>query len=304
MTPVADSQSENPTSAETRAIDPDCEGATARSKSSKAAAPAEVPAASDEANRAPAGGETESAAERIEPAVEPEGKAPPVAMLSEEAAHSPTPEAPVAQPVEPTAALEGKAPAVAAPSNDEAGTGAAPAIALPRGEPASPLGEALAALDRRDYATARRLFVALGRTDAAEAIDTALAALDRKDYATAQGLFEALKPSMPAASLAGPAILARAEDDPKRIPPLAVVPAVRLDDRAPPPKGKRKRRGSGLLGLAACSRAPRDRRRRRLRRAAKRLVRRPAKPGRRNCRLGARQPEGAAEGRLGRERWL
>ena len=63
----------------------------------------------------------------------------------------------------------------------------------------SPLGDALAALDRRDYATAKRLFEALGRKDAAVAIENALAALDRKDYATAQGLFEALKPSMPAA---------------------------------------------------------------------------------------------------------
>ena len=55
-----------------------------------------------------------------------------------------------------------------------------------------PLGEALAALDDRDYATAQRLFAALGRKDAAEAIKDALAALDRRDYAMAQGLFEAL----------------------------------------------------------------------------------------------------------------
>ena len=50
----------------------------------------------------------------------------------------------------------------------------------------------MAALDDRDYATARRLFAAIGRKDIAEAIKDALAALDRKDYATAQGLFEAL----------------------------------------------------------------------------------------------------------------
>ena len=50
----------------------------------------------------------------------------------------------------------------------------------------------MAALDDRDYATARRLFAAIGRKDMAEAIKDALAALDRKDYATAQGLFEAL----------------------------------------------------------------------------------------------------------------
>ena len=46
--------------------------------------------------------------------------------------------------------------------------------------------------------------MALGRKDAAEAIDRALAALDRKDYATAQGLFEALEPAMPAADLPCP----------------------------------------------------------------------------------------------------
>ncbi len=57
---------------------------------------------------------------------------------------------------------------------------------------ANSLGDALAALDRRDYATAHRLFEALGRKEAAEAIQDALAALDRKDYAAAQGLFEAL----------------------------------------------------------------------------------------------------------------
>ena len=55
-----------------------------------------------------------------------------------------------------------------------------------------PLGDALSALDRKDYATAQRLFEALGRTDAAKAITDALAALDRRDYAAAQGLFDAL----------------------------------------------------------------------------------------------------------------
>ena len=55
-----------------------------------------------------------------------------------------------------------------------------------------PLREASAALDDKDYATARRLFAAIGRKDVAEAITDALAALDRKDYARAQGLFEAL----------------------------------------------------------------------------------------------------------------
>ena len=54
------------------------------------------------------------------------------------------------------------------------------------------LGDALAALERRDYATAQRLFEALGHQDAAQAITDALAALDRRDYAAAQGLFDAL----------------------------------------------------------------------------------------------------------------
>jgi hypothetical protein len=118
------------------------------------------------------------------------------------------------------------------------------------------LGDALAALDSRDYATARRLFEGLGRAEAAKAIDTALAALDRKDYATAHGLFEALAtlkpgphpqaPKQEALSPARPAVvpepakaalpevqreaaLPRAEKGPspdanKAPPPLAVVP--------------------------------------------------------------------------------
>ncbi len=80
-----------------------------------------------------------------------------------------------------------------------------------------PLGDALAALDRRDYATAQRLFESLGRKDAAAAIGDALAALDRKDYATAQGLFEALGNKGAAAALAkgpGPATPARTKPAP------------------------------------------------------------------------------------------
>jgi hypothetical protein len=70
--------------------------------------------------------------------------------------------------------------------------GSSLAIAPFAGAAVDPLGEALAALEDRDYATAQRLFAAIGREDAADAIKDALAALDRKDYATAQGLFEAL----------------------------------------------------------------------------------------------------------------
>ena len=154
--------------------------------------------------------------------------------------------------VEPEGKAAAEALKVEAPRSDQAGP--APAIALPRAEPASPLGEALAALDRRDYATARRLFVALGRKDAAEAIDTALAALDRKDYATAQGLFEALRPSTPATSSGGPAAWdAEGDGEPKPLPPpLAVIPPLAPGDRAPPPRAEKKKRGSGLLWLAAC----------------------------------------------------
>jgi hypothetical protein len=54
------------------------------------------------------------------------------------------------------------------------------------------LRDALAALDRRDYATAQRLFETCGRKDAAAAIEGAWAALGRGDYATAQQLFESL----------------------------------------------------------------------------------------------------------------
>ena len=57
-----------------------------------------------------------------------------------------------------------------------------------------PLGDALAALDRRDYATAQPLFEACGRKDVAAATEDAWAALDRQEYATAQRLFEALGP--------------------------------------------------------------------------------------------------------------
>ena len=101
------------------------------------------------------------------------------------------------------------------------------AAARRRGRPQ--LGDALAALDSRDYATARRLFEGLGRGEAAQAIDTALAALDRKDYATAQGLFEALatlKPNAPQAHAAFPAPIPLASKPEAVIPaPPAIVPA-------------------------------------------------------------------------------
>ena len=87
---------------------------------------------------------------------------------------------------------KGKSSSAAETGGDHQVGDTASATALPEAAAVDPLGEALAALDRRDYATAQRLFEALGRKDAAAAIENALAALDRKDYATAQGLFEAL----------------------------------------------------------------------------------------------------------------
>jgi tetrahydromethanopterin S-methyltransferase subunit G len=111
-----------------------------------------------------------------------------------------------------------------------------------------PLGRALAALDRKDYATAKRLFEALGRKEAVVAIENALAALDRKDYATAQGLFEALAPLKPAPG--GP----MASDTPEGtqykpvISPLEVIPFADAASRPPQPQAA-KAKGRGLKRL-------------------------------------------------------
>jgi hypothetical protein len=141
---------------------------------------------------------------------------------------------------------------------------------------ADPLGDALAALDRRDYATAQRLFEALGRTDAAAVIEDALAALDRKDFATAQGLFEALgkksaaagsatatsAPPRPAPS-AGVPIASDARGRAQRGPitsPAEVIPFVDAADRPPPPQAKKAKARrlrsltlrTGLVLFAVC----------------------------------------------------
>ncbi len=146
------------------------------------------------------------------------------------------------------------------------------------GAPASaeidPLGDALAALERKDYATAQRLFEALGRKDAAQGITDALAALERKDYPAAHGLFEALslkgsavarvKRSAqpipgPARSAAGPA---RSESVGKEQPNSAGTPleVIRIEDEAyrrPPQAGGARSRilrpvlfGAGLVLVA------------------------------------------------------
>ena len=115
-----------------------------------------------------------------------------------------------------------------------------------------PLGDALAALDRRDYATAKRLFEALGRKDAALAIENALAALDRKDYATAQGLFEALAPLRLAPSAGSPMASdsrRKAQHKPA-ISPLEAIPSADAANRWPAPQsGKAKARGLKRLLL-------------------------------------------------------
>jgi hypothetical protein len=146
-----------------------------------------------------------------------------------------------------------------------AGTAAATASSVPEDGLGAPLSEAEAALERRDYATARRLFQTIGRVDAAETIGNALAALDRKDYAAAGRLFEALapvKPSAPAEGAKSPESQAEKQENP--VPPLAeVVPAVEPDVRRPPllaERAKTRRRkpllvaaGLALLALLGAS---------------------------------------------------
>ena len=145
------------------------------------------------------------------------------------------------------------------------------AVAPFEGAAVDPLREALAALDDRDYATARRLFAAIGRKDIAEAIKDALAALDRKDYATAQGLFEALgqkgaaaaqvkgsTPASPAAAKpaasAGVPMTPDSRNESGRKPvtsPLEVVPLADAAYRRPLPQAekiKSRRFKSLLLG--------------------------------------------------------
>ncbi len=138
----------------------------------------------------------------------------------------------------------------------------------PAGADIDPLGDALAALERRDYATAQRLFEAVGHKDAAQAIMDALAALDRRDYAAAQGLFDALslkgsaaRPKGAKPQSAGLAGWAASDSRDRARPksgdaPLEVIPAADAAYRRPPPADKTGRRlrpvvfGAGLV-LAA-----------------------------------------------------
>src|SRR5258708_33600995 len=95
----------------------------------------------------------------------------------------------IAQVPEPSVEAEKNSPAGKTGRDHEVGDSSV-AVASFDGAAVDPFREALAALDDRDYATARRLFAAIGRKDVAEAIKDALAALDRKDYATVEGRFE------------------------------------------------------------------------------------------------------------------
>ena len=113
-------------------------------------------------------------------------------------------------------------------------------------EAVTPLGRALAALERRDYATARQLFEALGRTDVVEAIGNALAALDRRDYATAESFFDALalpKPTRSAGGAIPSASGEKAQYKPAVSPPVVAPVAQGADRRAAPQAQKAKGRG-------------------------------------------------------------
>ncbi len=99
--------------------------------------------------------------------------------------------------------------------------------------PGGSLGDAEAALERRDYATARLLFQTIGRTDAAKAIEDALAALDRKDYAIAGRLLEALGPRKSLAPAEGSEAPKSDQEKPASPPSVEVVPVVEPDDRRP-----------------------------------------------------------------------
>jgi hypothetical protein len=179
----------------------------------------------------------------------------------------------IKQLAEPSVEAEKNSPAGKTGRDDEVGDSSV-AVASFEGAVVDPHREALAALDDRDYATARRLFAAIGRKDVAEAIKDALAALDRKDYATAQGLFEALgqkgavaaqvkgsapagpAPAKPTAS-AGGSMASDSQNKARRNPvtsPFEVIPFADAAYRQPLPqaekaKSRRLRRLLLVIGL-------------------------------------------------------
>jgi hypothetical protein len=132
------------------------------------------------------------------------------------------------EPVEPSVRAEKTSSAGETGRDNQVGASSV-GVASCEAEAVTPLGRALAALDRRDYATARQLFEALGRKDVVEAIGNALAALDRKDYATAESLFEALALPKPGGPIASDS---REKTRYKpAISPLAVAPVAEAADR-------------------------------------------------------------------------
>jgi hypothetical protein len=120
----------------------------------------------------------------------------------------------IAQPAEPSNEAEKNSSGGKTGRDHEVGDSSVAVVSFD-GAAVDPLREASAALDDRDYATARRLFAAVGRNDIAEAIKDTLAALDRKDFAKAQELFEALgQKGAPAAQMKGEAAASPAPPKP------------------------------------------------------------------------------------------
>ena len=173
-----------------------------------------------------------------------------------------------------------KIPSAGAIGGDNQVGNSSVAIASSAATAVDPLTDALAALDRRDYATAQRLFEACGRKDAAAAIEDAWAALDRKDYATAQRLFEALgRKDAPAAQVKGSARATLAPPEPtasgpgsmvvsdsraqqKLVPsPVEVIPFVDAAYRRTLPQAEKAKArglklllvGTGLVFFATCA---------------------------------------------------
>jgi hypothetical protein len=176
----------------------------------------------------------------------------------------------IAQVPEPSVEAEKNSPVGKTGRDHEVGDSSV-AVASFEGAAVDPFREALAALEDRDYATARRLFAAIGRKDVAEAIKDALAALDRKDYETAQRLFETLRqegaaaaqvkgsppanpaPPKPTASAGGP-MASDSQNKTRQNPvtaPFEVIPFADAAYRPPLPqaeKAKSRRLRSLLLG--------------------------------------------------------
>jgi len=185
----------------------------------------------------------------------------------------------MAQLDEPSVEAE-KIPSAGAIGGDNQVGNSSVAIASSAATAVDPLTDALAALDRKDYATAQRLFEACGRKDAAAAIEDAWAALDRKDYATAQRLFEALgrkdaaaaqvkgsaratlAPPEPTASGPGSMVVSDSRAQQKLVPsPVEVIPFVDAAYRRTLPQAERAKArglklllvGTGLVFFATCA---------------------------------------------------